>query len=115
MANTPKEATVYVQKGSPWITCCCPVCGKTVYRSQKFCPECGQALSFNDYRIVSETGGHGIKLPYAWQRIVIGDAVKLEYITRTLKKLEAECQIEDGPILRIMREAYIKTCLETKG
>lgn len=114
MAN-PKEAHVYVQYGSPWISCCCPACGKTVYSNDKFCVECGQALKFNDYKRVLEIGASRLKVTGGWKRIVIDDAVKEAYLRRRLEKLEAECQIEDSPILRIMREEYIKTCFEKKG
>ena len=113
--NTPKEAHVYVQNGGPWIACCCPVCGKTVYSSNKFCVECGQALMFNDYKRVLETGPSKLKVTGGWKRIFFNDAVKEAYLRRCIEKLEAECRIEDSPILRIMREAYIKTCFENKG
>lgn len=115
MAN-PKEAHVYVQDGSPWISCCCPACGKTVYSNDKFCAECGQPLMFNDYKRVLEIGGpRKLNVTGRWKRIFIDDAVKKAYFMRRIEKVEAECQIEDSPILRIMREAYIKTCFEKKG
>ena len=115
MAN-PKEAHVYVQDGSPWISCCCPACGKTVYSNDKFCVECGQPLMFNDYKRVLELGSpRKLNVTGRWKRIFIDDAVKEAYFMRRIEKLEAECQIEDSPILRIMREAYIKTCFEKKG
>lgn len=114
MAN-PKEAHVYVQNGSPWISCCCPVCGKTVYSTDKFCVECGQPIMFNDYRRVLEVGGRRLNITGTWKRIIIDDAVKEAYLRHRLEKIEAECQIEDSPILRIMRDAYIKTCFEKKG
>lgn len=115
MANS-KEAHVYVQDGSPWISCCCPACGKTVYSNDKFCVECGQPLMFNDYKRVLEIGGpRKLNVTGRWKRIFIDDAVKEAYFMRRIEKLEAECQIEDSPILRIMREAYIKTCFEKKG
>lgn len=114
MENNPKQAMVYVQHGSPWICTCCPTCGKAVYGSQNFCPECGQALAFDDARMVRE-GQRGIKLPPTWQRLILNDAVKAEYLKRQLERLEAECQAEENPILRIMRDAYIKAVLESKG
>ena len=64
---------------------------------------------------ILEVGGRRLNITGTWKRIIIDDAVKEAYLRRRLEKIEEECQIEDNPILRIMREAYIKTCFEKKG
>lgn len=110
------EAHVYVQKGglgNPWLRAVCPKCKCTVYESQKFCPHCGVPLSFNDYETVFNNGYSAIKNKTAeWTRYIPRKTDNIEHFFNELMKLERTHQIEETSIIKIMREAYCKTCAD---
>ena len=112
-----KEALVFVRHGSPWITTNCPNCGVHIPFDQKFCAECGQEMSYEHYRKISRTGGHGLNMTGEWTQCFPDDGVNREVFIRELENLERICQVhpEDKTMLKIMREAYINTCFETTG
>ena len=109
-----QETAVYVQFGTPWICKACPACGRRVKNCQQYCPDCGQHISHEDYRKVLKTGGVGIKTKGGWRRVILDRKLKEEYIRQKLSKIELECDCEDNSIVRIMRDAYIKTCFENE-
>lgn len=111
--NEVKEAKVFVRVGSPWICTCCPNCGTSVSSAWGFCAKCGQAMSFEHYRRVQQIGGpESVTRGGVWVECVATDK-KLckEYFIKKLEELEKQCLVsdEDGT-LKIMRDAYLKTC-----
>lgn len=111
-----QETAVYVRFGfgAPWICEACPACEGIVKECQQYCPDCGQHISHEDYRKVLETGGVGIETKGGWRRVILDRKLKEEYIRRKLSQIELECDCEDNSIVRIMRDAYIKTCFENE-
>jgi len=107
-----KEARVFVRHGSPWIGCVCPCCNHDVSIKDNNCSNCGTPLGFLNYHKVQETGGHGLNLSPKWTEVFIDDEINKTYFITQLKKLERQCRVEDGSILKVMRDAYIKTCFE---
>ena len=105
------EANVYVRHGSPWICTVCPKCGKTVYESEKYCKECGTQLEFNDFKMASSIGGSVCK-SYKWTRYIPNKMDNLKHFFKELKKLEESHQIEETSMVKIMRDAYYKTCAD---
>lgn len=112
--ETIQETAVYVRFGSPWICETCPSCGSILRESPQYCPDCGQHISHADYLKVRSTGGTGIETQGAWRRVIPDRKLKEEYIRRKLSEIELECDCEETSILRIMRDAYIKTCFENQ-
>lgn len=105
------EADVYVRHGSPWICAVCPHCHHTVYQSEQYCKKCGTKLEFNDFLKVSHT--HGIKLSSSeWVRYIPNKMENLKNFLYELKKLEQAHQIEETSMVKIMRDAYYKTCAD---
>lgn len=107
-----KEALVFVRHGSPWIDTACPNCREHITFDQKFCAECGQELSYENYKKICQTGGTGIKMTGAWTQCIPDDGVNREVFIRELEKLERTCQVhpKDEAMLKIMREAYVDNC-----
>lgn len=112
--ETIQETAVYVQFGTPWICEACPSCGRRVKDCHQYCPDCGQHISHNDYNKVRSTGGTGIETNGGWRRVIPDRKLKEEYVRRKLSRIELECDCEDNSIVRIMRDAYIKTCFENQ-
>jgi hypothetical protein len=109
-----KEAIVFVRHGFPWITTNCPNCGMHITPDQKFCYECGQKMSYEHFKKISQTGGTGLNMTGAWTQCLPDDGVNREVFIRELEKLERVCQVhpKDETILKIMREAYVNSCFE---
>lgn len=105
------EANVYVRKGSPWICAGCPKCGHAVYPSENYCKECGTKLEFNDFLKVSHTRGPILR-SHEWVRYIPNKMENLKNFLYELKKLEQAHQIEDTSMVKIMRDAYYKTCAD---
>jgi len=126
MSDEAKEARVFVRDGTPWIDSICPTCGGAVLIPRdRFCPSCGQKLSFRFYYKVLDTGGNNIPTAYKWREVtpeeleLVRSQHNIENFTRRLKLLEKEFGIEefdtkDHPLLRIMRKTYVETCFEEK-
>lgn len=105
------EANVYVRHGSPWICTVCPKCGSTVYESEKYCKSCGTKLEYNDLKRASSIGS-SIARSQKWTRYVPNKMDNLKHFFNELKKLEQSHQIEETSMVKIMRDAYYKTCAE---
>ena len=71
-----REVRIFICDGSPWISSYCPHCGKRVYINEKFCKECGQELSFDDYKKVLYDGGCSIDLPPDWTEYIVNDELR---------------------------------------
>ena len=89
----------------------CPKCGHIVYPSEKYCKECGTTVEFNDFYTVSHTRGLNIRNP-EWVRYIPNKMENLKNFLYELKKLEKAHQIEDTSMVKIMRDAYYKTCAD---
>lgn len=105
------EAHVYVRYGSPWICTLCPKCGNPVYESEKYCKECGTPLSFDDFKRVLHSTGN-ICRTNEWTRYIPNKMDNLIHFFEELKKLEQAHQIEETSMVKIMRDAYYKTCAD---
>ena len=105
------EAHVYIRNGSPWICAVCPECCHTVYPSEKYCKECGTKLEFNDFCIVSHLHDLGPRST-EWARYIPNKMDNLKSFFDELKKLERNHRIEETSMVKIMRDAYYKTCAE---
>ena len=108
-----KEVRIFIKHDSPWLCAICPGCAKVVYTDQKFCPNCGQELSFIDYLKVRHDGGSSIpKLPRVWTEYIVDDTLNKNAFIQRLEQLEQTCHVnpKDSTILKIMRNAYIDTC-----
>lgn len=108
-----KEVRIFIKNATPWLSAICPGCCKIVYTDQKFCTNCGQELSFIDYRKVLHGGGSSIhKLPRDWTEYIVDDTLNKNAFIQRLEQLEQDCHVnsKDSTILKIMRNAYIETC-----
>jgi len=105
------EAHVYVRYGSPWICTLCPKCGSSVYESEKYCKECGTPLSFNDFKHVLHSDCD-ICRTNEWTRYIPNKMDNLRHFVEELKRLEQAHQIEETSMVKIMRDAYCKTCAD---
>ena len=105
------EANVYVRYGSPWICTLCPKCGNNVYESEKYCKACGTQLSFNDFKMAVDIGD-SICRTQGWTRYIPNKMDKMRHFFEELKGLEKAHQIEDTSMVKIMRDAYYKTCAD---
>lgn len=110
--DEPMEATVYVRIGSPWIATYCSVCDNAVDNTQAYCHHCGQALSFKRYHHAMEHQSE-IKFDSSWKEYKIGiDEVNKDNFVERLLELEESFCIKENSILKVMRNAYIKTVFE---
>jgi hypothetical protein len=110
--DEPVEATVYVRIGSPWIATYCSMCGNTVHNTQAYCHHCGQALSFKRYHHAMEHQSE-TKLTSSWKEYNIGvDEVNKDNFVERLIDLEESFGIEETSLLKVMRNAYVKTIFE---
>ena len=108
-----KEVRIFVCNDSPWISSYCPQCGKRVYQSEHFCTECGQELSFEDYEKVLDDGGCSIDLPPVWTEYIVNDEMNKIAFVKELRKLEEKYRINSkDPMVKILRNEYIKTATE---
>ncbi len=110
--DEPMEATVYVRDGSPWIATYCSACGNAVHNTQAYCHHCGQALSFKRYHHAME---HQLKVKLTgdWKEYSIeDDEVSKDNFVERLIELEESYGIKETSLLKVMRNAYIKTIFE---
>ena len=105
------EVRIFVRFGSPWIKAICPKCGNNV-GVVKYCQNCGQELSYNDFNAVLNDGGHNVELPPVWSEIIVNKSLRMQRLVEGLKELERMCNIKEDSILKILRNEYIKTCFE---
>lgn len=105
-----KEAQVFVRFGVPWVTTLCPECNDRVNPEDKFCSHCGQALSFDLYRAVLK-GTLKPKRTTKWTEVVPDTEATRKSLEQALIDLEKKYCVPERnePILRIMREQYIKS------
>jgi hypothetical protein len=105
-----KEARVLIRVGSPWITTCCPTCGKSVSSAWKFCSECGQALSFNLFHDIVKIGSpESLTTSSEWVEYSSTGYTREFFLVR-LKELEEHCLIKTDPTVKLARDAYIAAC-----
>ena len=111
-----QEVRIFICDGSPWISSYCPHCGKRVYMNEKFYNECGQELSFDDYKKVLDDGGCSINLPPDWTEYIVNDELNKIAFVRELRKLEEKYRINsEDPMIKILRTEYIKTAVGING
>ena len=113
-----KDARVFVRCGnSPWITACCPHCGSTISTGDHFCKNCGQELTFENYNKVRELSNLGkIKLTVNWKEYFVNEEENQSLFLARLAQLEQEFLIDtkENPIVKILRNEYVKTAFEKK-
>lgn len=110
--DEPVEATVYVRTGCPWIATYCSACGNAVHNTQAYCHHCGQALSFKRYHHAMDHQSK-IKFTSDWKEYSIKDEeVSKDYFVERLIALEESFGIEENSLLKVMRNAYIKSVFE---
>jgi predicted amidophosphoribosyltransferase len=108
-----REVRIFVCNDSPWISSYCPQCGKRVYQNEHFCKECGQELSVEDYNKVLDDGGCSIDLQPVWTEYIVTDEMNKIAFVKELRKLEEKYRINSkDPIVKILRNEYIKTATE---
>ena len=111
--NSVKEAIVLVKRGaSPWYNTICPYCKHPVSSAWKFCADCGQSISFNNFQRIVRAGYKRINLPDDWTECVADSNLCKDYFVRQLAFLEDECLIEQGKDFKEAREAYLKACIK---
>lgn len=113
-----KDARVFVRcGGAPWIATYCPNCGKRISAEDHFCNECGQELSFENYHKVRELDRLGkIKLTLNWTEYFVNEEENQSVFLARLEQLEQEFLIntKENPIVKILRNEYVKTAFEKK-
>lgn len=109
--NSVKEAIVLVKlNASPWYNTICPYCKHPVSSAWKFCADCGQAISFNNFNRIVRAGYKRIKLTDEWTECVADSNLCKDYFIRQLAFLEDDCLVEQGKDVKEAREAYLKAC-----
>lgn len=109
--KTVKEAIVLVKRGTtPWYNTICPYCKHPVSSAWKFCADCGQAISFNNFNRIVRAGENRIKLTDEWTECVADSNLCKDYFIRQLALLEDECMIDQRNDLKEAKEAYLKAC-----
>ena len=105
-----KEAQVFVRFGVPWVTTRCPDCNLRADPENRFCPNCGLALSFDLYRAVLK-GTLKPKRTPGWTEVVPDTEATRKALEQALVDLENKYCVSgrNESILRIMREQYIKS------
>ena len=107
--KSAKEAIVLVKlHASPWYNTICPYCKHLVSSAWKFCADCGQAISFNNFNRIVRAGYKRIKLTDEWTECVADSNLCKDYFVRQLAFLEDECLVEQGKDFKEAREAYLK-------
>ena len=112
-----KNARVFVRCGdAPWISAYCPECGTRISPDDHFCKECGQELSFENYNKVRELSNQGkIKLTVNWKEYFVNEEENQSIFLARLEQLEQEFLIDkENPIVKILRNEYVKTAFEKK-
>ena len=113
-----RDARVFVRCGdSPWISTYCPNCGKRISADDHFCKECGQELSFENFNKVLELNRLSkIKLTRNWTEYEVNEEDNQSVFLARLEQLEKEFLIntKENPIVKILRNEYIKTAFENK-
>lgn len=108
-----QEVRIFISHNTPWLTSYCPHCGKRVYMNENFCKDCGQELSFDDYKKVLNDGGRSFDLPRDWTEFIVNDELNKMAFVKELRKLEEKYRINsDDPMVKILRNEYIKTAVE---
>ena len=111
--NSVKQALVLVKRGaSRWYNTICPYCKHPVSSAWKFCADCGQSISFNNFQRIVRAGYKRINLPDDWTECVADSNLCKDYFVRQLAILEDDCLIEQGKDFKEAREAYLKTCFK---
>ena len=113
-----KDARVFVRCGDcPWIATYCPNCDTRISPDDHFCKECGQELSFENYHKVRELDRLGkIKLTLNWTEYYVNEEENQSVFLARLEQLEKEFLIDtkENPIVKILRNEYVKTAFENK-
>ena len=112
-----KDARVFVRCGGcPWISAYCPECGTRISTEDHFCKNCGQELSFENYNKVRELSNQGkIKLTLNWKEYFVNEEENQALFLARLEQLEQEFLIDkENPIVKILRNEYVKTAFEKK-
>lgn len=110
--DEPVEAKVYVRHGSPWIATYCSMCGNAVHNTQAYCHHCGQALSFKRYHYVMDHQSK-VKLTSEWKECNVDSSeINKDTFVERLIELEESFGIEETSLLKVMRNAYVKTIFE---
>lgn len=113
-----RDARVFVRCcDTPWISTYCPNCGERIYPNDHFCKECGQELSFENYNKVHELDRLGkIKLTRNWTEYYVNEEDNQSVFLARLEQLEKEFLIDtkENPIVKILRNEYVKTAFEKK-
>jgi hypothetical protein len=111
--KSAKEAIVLVKlDASPWYNTICPYCKHPVSSAWKFCADCGQAISFNNFSRIIRAGYKRINLTEEWKECVVDNNLCKDYFIRQLESLEADCLVETGKEFNEAREAYLKACFK---
>ena len=111
--NSVKEAIVLVKRGaSPWYNTICPYCKHPVSSAWKFCADCGQAISFNNFSRIIRAGYKRINLTEEWKECVADSNLCKDYFIQHLAYLEDECLAEPAKDFNEAREAYLKACFK---
>lgn len=111
--KTAKEAIVLVKLGaSPWYNTICPYCNHPVSSAWKFCADCGQAISFNNFNRVIRAGYKRINLTEEWKECVVDNNLCKDYFIQQLGILEDDCLVEPGKDFNEAKEAYLKACFK---
>ena len=77
-----------------------------------FCADCGQRISFNDFKRIVRAGDQRINLTDEWTECVADSNMCKDYFVRHLAFLEDDCLIEPGDGFKEAREAYLKACFK---
>lgn len=111
--KSAKEAIVLVKlNASPWYNTICPYCKHPVSSAWKFCADCGQAISFNNFHRIVRAGEARINLTDEWTECVADSNMCKDYFIQHLAYLEDECLIEPTKDFKEAREAYLKACFK---
>lgn len=111
--RSAKEAIVLVKRdASPWYKTICPYCKHSVSSAWKFCAECGQAMSFNNFNRIVRAGNIRINLTDEWKECVADSNLCKDYFIQQIAILEDDCLIERGYDFNEAKDAYLKTCFK---